>query len=49
LFIKTPKQSSNLKALRDEDQTTERWEEQRDIVNPRGSKLGENFKIKEGK
>jgi hypothetical protein len=46
--MKTPKQSSNLKALRDEDQRTERKDEPRDLVNPRGSQLGEIFKLKEG-
>jgi hypothetical protein len=41
--MKTPKQSSNLKALRDEYKRIGRKDEPRDLVNPRGSQLGENI------
>jgi len=47
--VKTPKQSRNLKYLHDEDQRTKVQDEPKDIINPRGSQLGEVFKLKEGK
>jgi hypothetical protein len=44
--MKTLKQLSNMKDLRDEDQRNKRQDEPRDIVNLRGSQLGENCKLK---
>jgi hypothetical protein len=38
-----------MKAFQDEDQTTERKDEPRDLFNPRGSQVGENFNLKEEK
>jgi hypothetical protein len=47
--MKTPKQLSNLKTFLDEDRKTERKDETRDLVNLRGSQLGEIFKLKKEK
>jgi hypothetical protein len=41
--MNNPKQSSNLKSLRDEDKTNSKEKEPRDPVNPRGSQLRENL------